>query len=93
MDVSTATVAVSLKKLQKGGYIDKIVDQEDNRLNKIVITDKGNKVVDQSKQILDSIDQKIFSGFTEEEVYTLYTLFQKLNRNLTIMEAEIKPQK
>ena len=41
--VSGATIAVSLKKLEKGGYIRRLVDQEDNRCNQICITDKGRK--------------------------------------------------
>jgi DNA-binding MarR family transcriptional regulator len=41
MDVSSATIAVSLKKLEKGGYIIKKTDDVDNRLNQIVITEKG----------------------------------------------------
>ena len=31
--VSGATMAVSLKKLEKGGYINRLVDQHDNRCN------------------------------------------------------------
>ena len=31
LNVTAATVAVSVKKLEKGGYITRIVDQEDNR--------------------------------------------------------------
>jgi len=67
MDVSAATIAVSLKKLEKGGYIKRETVEEDNRFNKITITEKGNKVVEQSKQIFDLVHQKVFEGFSEEE--------------------------
>ncbi|WP_058486698.1 MarR family winged helix-turn-helix transcriptional regulator [Defluviitalea phaphyphila] len=89
MGVSTATIAVSLKKLQKNGYINKLIDKNDNRLNNITITKKGNEIVKQSKQIVDSIDEKLFSGFKKEDIYTLFTLFQKLNANLDMIEDEI----
>lgn len=90
MDVSAATVAVSLKKLEKGGYISRVTDKADNRLNKITITEKGNRVVERSKQIFASTDQKVFSGFTDEEKQTLSALLQKLDANLDSMEEEIK---
>mgnify|MGYP000736844502 CR=1 FL=1 len=90
MDVSAATIAVSLKKLEKGGYIKRETVEEDNRFNKITITEKGNKVVEQSKQIFDLVHQKVFEGFSEEEKRTLFTLLQKLNSNLDRMEAETK---
>lgn len=93
MDVSAATIAVSLKKLEKRGYIKREIDQEDNRLNKITITDKGKKVVEKSKQIFDTVDQKVFEGITEEEKFTLLVLLQKLNDNLNRMEDELKSEK
>jgi len=93
MDVSAATVAVSLKKLEKGGYINKVMDEEDNRLNKITVTEKGNRVVEHSKRIFQSVDRKAFDGFTEEEKHTLFALLQKLNTNLDRMEDEIKLKK
>lgn len=93
MDISASTVAVSLKKLEKGGYILREMDAEDNRLNKIIITEKGNKVVEQSKQIFESTDRKVFEGFTEEEKHDLSVLLQKLDDNLIRMEDEIRLKK
>ncbi len=90
MDVSPAAIAVSLKKLEKGGYIKKQIDQGDNRLNQITITEKGNRVVEQSKRIFESADKKIFEGFTESEKNTLSALLDKLGSNLARMEEEIK---
>jgi len=78
------------EKLEKGGYIKRETVEEDNRFNKITITEKGNKVVEQSKQIFDLVHQKVFEGFSEEEKRTLFTLLQKLNSNLDRMEAETK---
>jgi DNA-binding MarR family transcriptional regulator len=93
MDVSAATVAVSLKKLEKGGYIKREVDEKDNRLNKITITERGNKVVEKSKEIFAATDRKVLAGFTEEEKHTLFVLLQKLNANLVRMEDEEKCNK
>lgn len=93
MDVSAATIAVSLKKLEKGGYINKEMYEGDNRLNQITITEKGNKVVEQSKQIFDSTNRKVFEGFTDEEKVTLSALLQKLDANLARMEDELKLKK
>ena len=93
MGVSAATIAVSLKKLEKGGYIKKEIDQGDNRFNQIAITEKGNKIVMQSKQIFESADQRVFEGFSEEEKLALYSLLMKLDANLIRMDEEIKSKK
>lgn len=93
MDVSAATIAVSLKKLEKGGYICREVDEGDNRLNQITITEKGKKVVEHSRQIFESTDRKLFEGFTDPEKSELFCLLQKINANLAKMEEEIRLKK
>ena len=64
-----------------------------NRLNKITITEKGNAVVEQSRKIFRSADQKVFAGLAEEEKHTLSVLLHKLDANLDKMEEEIKLKK
>jgi len=93
MDVSAATIAVSLKKLEKGGYINREIDEKDNRLNKIHITEKGKQVVEQSKKIFEAVDQKVFQGITDEEKAALINLLQKLNNNLSKIEDELESKK
>ena len=90
MHVSPAAIAVSLKKLEKEGYINRGKDEDDNRLNKITITNKGNRIVEQSKKIFESTEKRVFEGFTEEEKSTLFALLKKLNVNLLKMEDQIK---
>ena len=48
--VSTAAVTVTLKKLEKGGFITRTVNKNDNRCNEIGLTEKGRAVVDNSMQ-------------------------------------------
>ncbi|HOJ77040.1 MAG TPA: MarR family transcriptional regulator [Bacillota bacterium] len=93
MDISPATIAVSLKKLEKSGYIRKVMDEADNRFNQITITAKGNQIVEQSKRIFEATEHELFEGFTEEEKVTLAQLIQKLDANLSKMEEEIKLRK
>jgi len=93
MGISAATIAVSLKKLEKGGYINKVMDEGDNRFNQITLTEKGKKVVEQSIQIFEETDRKVFEGFTEEEMATLSGLLQKLDANLNKMEDQLKIKK
>lgn len=88
MGVSTSTIAVSLKKLGKAGCINKIMDNEDNRLNRIVITEKGNRIVEQSKQIFQTADKMAFEGFTDEEKDMLSEFMERLYVNLAKMEKE-----
>ncbi|MFQ9934566.1 MAG: MarR family winged helix-turn-helix transcriptional regulator [Lachnospiraceae bacterium] len=90
MKVSTATMAIALKKLEKNKYIEKNMDTEDNRLNKIIITEKGQKVIEDSKKILDDIDRKMFQGFSDEDKQKFGKMLEIIEQNLIDMEKEKK---
>lgn len=90
MKVSTATIAIALKKLEKNGYINKITDEEDNRLNIIVITDKGRNVVEMSRQLFDDIDSTMFEGFSNEEKKNFINMLDRIEDNLLRYEENKK---
>lgn len=80
--VSSATVAVSLKKLEKGGYIERGVDKNDNRYNQIRITEKGSQVVNKSIRIFRKTEEDILKGFSEEEKEQLLEYLLRVHQNI-----------
>lgn len=86
--VSTATIAVSLKKLENGGYIKRVVDQEDNRFNQICITEKGSAVVEQSLQYFQKLDRLMFDGFGREELERFQQYMDRVRDNLRSLLPE-----
>lgn len=90
MNVSSAAIAVSLKKLERGGYISKEMDDADNRLNQITLTDKGCNVVEQSRQIFKNLNRRVFEDFKEDELEELSKLLCKLNSKLNEIDSSIK---
>jgi len=80
--ISTATVAVTLKKLEKGGYICRAVDAEDNRFNQIAITGKGQAIVDKSIICFHDTEQGMFRGFCEAECKELEGYLVRVRENL-----------
>lgn len=88
LQVSTATVAVSLKKLEQGGYIHRAVDKEDNRFNQICITDKGRTLIEGSIRHFEKVEQVMFSGFTREEEEILKGYLERMEQNLMTAMCE-----
>lgn len=86
--VSTATVAVSLKKLEKGGYISRMMDAEDNRFNQICITPKGKAIVDEGIKVFQKTEQALFKSFTDEELLVIENLFDRMRYNLDCLFQE-----
>lgn len=86
LEVSTATVAVSLKKLERDGYIQKSTRKEDTRANFVTLTEKGEKVVLESRKIFEYVDEKVMEGFTEEERAVLRKYLKRMYDNVKEIE-------
>jgi DNA-binding MarR family transcriptional regulator len=86
--VSTATIAVSVKKLEKGGYITRFTDQDDNRLNKLCLTEKGKSVVRKSYEFFDTVEVQMFRGFTNEELSIIKQRLERMYNNLSQISTE-----
>lgn len=80
--ISTAAVAVSLKKLEKGGYIRRAVDEKDNRYNQIDLTPKGLKIVEISQLIFGEMEEAMFQGFSGEDFDRLIGYLDRISGNL-----------
>lgn len=93
MKVSTATIAIALKKLEKNGYINKIMDENDNRLNKIMITEKGRHAIEMTKVLFDDIDSTMFEGFSEGEKKKFVNMLDRIEDNLLKYEEKKKNEK
>lgn len=88
MEISAATVAVSLKKLEKGNYIEKKVNPEDNRMHYITLTPKGEEVVRKSKHLFDGADAGLLEGLTEEEKEKFQDILERVIQNVKRMEEK-----
>lgn len=86
--VSTATIAVSLKKLEQGGYINRVVDRSDNRCNQIFITEKGKDVVEKSAGYFRQLEFLMFQDFTEEELECFQRSLDRIRYNLCSLLPE-----
>jgi len=87
-NVSPATIAVSLKKLEKGGYVERAADSQDNRFNKVTITEKGLNEVTNSLDFFKSVEHGMLRGFSEDEKANLYGYLQRIQENLGKMLQE-----
>lgn len=81
--VSPATIATSLKSLERMGYVEKRVDQNDARRKRVIITEKGIMAVKQCNEAFAEIDRRMMEGFTSQEQEDLNRLHKKMFDNLT----------
>lgn len=82
LHVSPASLATSLKRLEKAGFLCRSIDEQDQRINKIELTDKGKAAVSTCHLQMQSIDRLMMNGLSDEEQSLLHSLLARLNDNL-----------
>lgn len=87
MQVSPASVARSLKGLDRDGYIARS-DGADGRCNETVITEKGQQVLDESLALFQQMDVRCYEGFSEAELRQFHDLLERLLENLNRIKNE-----
>ncbi len=97
LHISPASVATSIKRLEKSGYVQRSTDKEDVRKNRLSLTDDGLNILTEFRNICDETDKEMFKGFSEEECELLCNFLQRLYNNLDTenltncqMKAEIE---
>lgn len=80
--ISPAAVAVSLKKLEDSGYITRQSVENDNRFNRISLTDNGKDIVEKSEEFFIKSDFAMFRDFSEEDYKNLTVCLEKMMSGL-----------
>lgn len=86
--VSGAAVAVSLKKLEAGGYIERVRGENDSRCNEVCLTEKGRAVIDESEKRFLTVDGKMCEGISESELAVFVSCLEKMQANLLSEEEK-----
>lgn len=90
LDVSPASVARTIKKLDAGGYIERNESEGDCRRNEIRITEKGSAVLEKSRRMFQEMDDEIYAGFTDGELVLLRDMLRRMRENIGALEQERK---
>ena len=87
-DISPAAVAVTLKKLESDGYIErgKSTERADSRFNEIRITELGRNATQQSKKYFIHVDSEALKGFSNEELTVFTALLERMQENLKTIQ-------
>lgn len=82
MHVQPATLTVMTKRMEKSGHIHRVQDQEDRRVTRISVTEKGRKTYGQLVKIHTEITEEYFQGFSDREVAQLNEMVRQIGANL-----------
>ncbi len=82
LDVTPASIAASLKRLEKTGYVRRESDEKDARRNRLYLTAAGEWQIEENHRRFDQLDGEMFRGMTEDEVEAFRRACEKMFDNL-----------
>lgn len=77
-----ATIAASLKVLERQGYVARRIDEKDSRRNRVAITRKGRDALEAGLRAFQQVDDHMYHGFTPEEREQVYRFHRRMLDNL-----------
>lgn len=82
LHISPATMATSLKSLERKGYVTKQSDARDGRCKRVSITPKGVDAVHRFGDAFATVDEQLYAGFTQQEMELLKDFHRRMLQNL-----------
>ena len=86
--VSPATVTVSLKSMERDGYVKKLSNSEDLRCKPISITEKGMEAAKLIDRVFETLDHGMYREFDPEELRQISDFYRRMIDNLNAVVAK-----
>lgn len=80
--VKPSTVTGMLAKLEANHYVYRIPDPIDKRIQRVYLTPEGRNLAERGEAIMAGLTQKMFDGFSDEELQIYLRLTNKIRDNL-----------
>ena len=85
-NIRRSTASTMLSLMEKNGLITREGVPHDARLKKIILTDKAKEIQKYVDRSLDTFEEKLSEGITDEEAVTFMTVLGKIKSNLERIE-------
>ena len=89
MEISKASVAVSVKRMETAGLLRRETDPADRRVTHLYLTPDGEAMDAACARGRDFMMDSLYDGLTTEELHALHTLIGKLQVNLQVAHDKL----
>ncbi|KMZ53667.1 MarR family winged helix-turn-helix transcriptional regulator [Dorea sp. D27] len=80
--ITPPSMTVALRKMETRGYIEKEPDEKDQRIIRILLTEKGESCVEDIRTVMDEMEAILYQNMTQEEKMLLRRLLLQMQENL-----------
>ncbi len=92
LKITPATLSVRLQRLEKAGFIEKVVSRHDKRNVTLHITEKGSKEIKSCKDDMKIFTTRLFEGINKEDLDRMKAYCQIFEKNICLMKEELDVQ-
>lgn len=90
LGVSKSSAGVTLRRLEKSGFIKREQDLADSRCNRVALTKKGQEIARWCEMDVDMIANNMLEDFTAEERELALKVIKRMYKGLDSMRTRIK---
>lgn len=90
LHISPATIAISLKRLERSGLVRRVPDQQDLRSNRTDLTPAGIESADYAEDVIDQIIERSVEDFSAAEFDQLISLLSRMAANLRAFRDKLQ---
>ena len=80
-NLKPSTISIALKKMERDDYILRQNDENDLRMSRVFLTERGQKIADDLYNRNAEINTLLQKGLSEEEIATVMQIAQKIQQN------------
>lgn len=82
LHITEATLSVRIKRLVDLGWIERVMDKDDKRLNTIVLSDQGEQLMDKIEDAFNHYQKIVCQGLTKKDYEYVLQFIHKIQENL-----------
>lgn len=82
LDMGKAPMTGLIDRLETSGFVERRPDRLDRRAKRIVITEKGHRVLDQMASVGKRLNRTILAGLSKDEVRTAEHVLARMKENI-----------
>ena len=87
MDVGKVTLGGLIDRLEASGLVRRQADPTDRRAKRVVMTQKGSKLLADIQEIASEVNSRIMSGIPRNDIARAETVLHKMKQQLIAMDA------
>lgn len=77
-----ATVSGVLQTMEKNELIQRVTDEEDTRIKKIILNKKAKKIFEKNEEKMKELEKIVKEGISEKELEIFSNVIQKMKNNI-----------